>query len=1604
MDRLVFTKQLLFMKKSSILFQPNPVILWGLLLFLGFSFGNPTKLAAQCNELQISYVEYEPCKYRMTFTCSADCFPEIHLVVESGVLLNVSANSADGFSVQFNGTNEYTITHAFGFMPLGTHGPLIFQLPVGVDASVSTYYNYNCGIGLGCDNLAITLNACPDPTDAAITGVKYRECNGAPYTNQALLPGWTIQLLDEAGTVLSEQITDADGAYAFYDLPAGNYTVKEVNKPPHWHSNIPLSGMSAITLNPSQHRVQNFGNCPACSCDSITMLITQQPGMNDTSTYNIVVSNNGDYCFPDIDVKIDSGLLTNYTLDAAGWQLEPIGNTLRFLPPGGYVPLGSLQLGHYSIAGAGNHVVTISSTIGNGAGQIACKRTFTFPNHPDNVQPSCCPAPFIQGPELVHNGTFSNALCGSGFISEYNCTATGTGSGNYTVLNGLQTSSANGSYWRCVGKSGNPSTDYFIVADGSTTAGQAVWKFPFTVLPNTKYSFSAYGCNIINSIYSSFPLPAIQLLIVDPSNNIVASSTPQVLPQGAPQLPNPWILLCLQWTTPQNPQNQYTLKIISTSTSSSGNDFAIDCVSFRTCAPSCCADYNTFCQNLMSAVSVSVDNSQCKATLNINNLNPCDSIQRVNWGDGNVQSGPFLDGSMTMHNYNSSGTYVITILGLEYNQNGQICFEKELRDTIQLVCDTCTCKTNSTITISSGGAVSTQKCGSHGFLPIFPCPPAPVFVSSDFGCVNANGVSCSQNQTDWNLYLNNNFVTSGTTPPNTGFVIPVGFVSAPGLYVLSLETYCPGSNDTCRCQAVWEQEACDSCCLDFDTFCQHFENNVSVQVDNLNCKASLNLGNLPPCDSVAFVNWGDGTGQQTGQYGAGAMPMHVYGHSGTYVISYAAFEYNQQGTICFEKILRDTITLICDTCSCDENSWSMEIRFGGALNQPVHCGDMVMLPTNGHFALYTNFTCQGPPECMPARVEWQLNGPNLLTGGALLATPAFTIPAVSPANFTDPGTYTLQMWGYCGSDTCHCHVTFCLPPPPPEVHDTSICRTLSSAYIPMLNCPAGCTVSQVQWFVKPCSAATWPTTPYQISPGGTGLNCSDLLLLPYKYPNETCVQVYAVLTLDPGCCVSQLVSNIATINLCDPISCNIHNLNNPACDLLPSPQALSVSLSGANCPSTIEWYYLGQVVSTTNTYQPPALGFLGNPGDCYYDHVFTVVVKGICGTSTCSTSIRIYNSKANNGDLVMNPVEATPFCPGEDATLEYTNFCSGPPKNWTWYSSQDLVNQGFSPIQGAGNMNTLWNTNQLYQTTWYMVESMNGVCPPQRDTFVIPVYAPLTITGFSATPDPCVDTYVNLFVSFTPVMSGCTYTVEWYWNGDLIGTSTTGSATAQFQFTNPGVISLAGNYYAIVKENCCGQAVATGPVFLDPTCFPVISGDCFICGYGPIMLHGSMVLPPQDPCPNTGACSFQWYEVDPATGAWNPISTADWITINHGGDFIFESNCNGCIRHDMHHVTQCSGQDCVVGTLEQNGTERTSVQLFPNPATSDVTLDIAPVPLREGRLELIYPDGRLVLSDRLQSDETRHVLSLRNVSAGMYFIRLYDGVRVVWTGKIVKGE
>ena len=85
------------------------------------------------------------------------------------------------------------------------------------------------------------------------TEIRFDMPNGALVVTKtdaasgAVLAGATFELTNASGTVVATQTTDADGAAHFDNLPAGNYTVREINAPTGYLVAVPDSQSVTVT-------------------------------------------------------------------------------------------------------------------------------------------------------------------------------------------------------------------------------------------------------------------------------------------------------------------------------------------------------------------------------------------------------------------------------------------------------------------------------------------------------------------------------------------------------------------------------------------------------------------------------------------------------------------------------------------------------------------------------------------------------------------------------------------------------------------------------------------------------------------------------------------------------------------------------------------------------------------------------------------------------------------------------------------------------------------------------------------------------------------------------------------------------------------------------------------------------------------------------------------------------------------------------------------------------------------------------------------------------------------------------------------------------------
>ena len=580
-----------------------------------------------------------------------------------------------------------------------------------------------------------------------------------------------------------------------------------------------------------------------------------------------------------------------------------------------------------------------------------------------------------------------------------------------------------------------------------------------------------------------------------------------------------------------------------------------------------------------------------------------------------------------------------------------------------------------------------------------------------------------------------------------------------------------------------------------------------------------------------------------------------------------------------------------------------------------------------------------------------------------------------------------------------------------EVPNEIICETDATLDVPVS--PAlGQTlynITQVEWYVMPkpaggCPIAPWGGAPFQN-------NYTNVLEPLHLYPAGTLsgdLCVYAVVHLDDGPC-KVLTSNVACVQRCAPGTCTLNGYDYCYTGTPITPGLLTLSLnSPANaCPPNIEWFDPdGNTVDFGNgPYQPTTGLSMTNPTvDCYQDFFYNVTITDACGQRGCQSRIRLYSDDAPKGSLDVDPSEPVLLCYGQEATLHFTPGCSGfppVPPSWTWCESPDGSN--WQPLP-AGTLSLYWNTNPLTQDTWYAVKSTNGVCPEDMVPLKIDVRDPLQITSFTAQfDDPCNPTGVAMAVQFTPQPPDppCSVTIDWYKDGVLVYTTPPAAPSPSYYtyYAGAGPL-LAGNYYCVVKNDCCDERDTSAVIRIDPPCFTKVEGPCFICDDQPAQLCGILFNVPPGVI-----CTYQWTTSD---GHIVGPSNVLCITVDAPGHYVFTATCNGCVKTETFDLVGCtSGQlrgECglIISEVKDLVFEMNAVQVFPNPTSGEITVQwTGPAP-RDARLLIVDMSGKILQTIVVPDASASLTTRVDGLPSGIYFIKIQSADRVYTVAKMIK--
>ncbi len=660
---------------------------------------------------------------------------------------------------------------------------------------------------------------------------------------------------------------------------------------------------------------------------------------------------------------------------------------------------------------------------------------------------------------------------------------------------------------------------------------------------------------------------------------------------------------------------------------------------------------------------------------------------------------------------------------------------------------------------------------------------------------------------------------------------------------------------------------------------------------------------------------------------------------------------------------------------------------------------------------------------------------NDLTGGGNCTAAAVTLPGLGNVNVTlnqwDPVTSHLEVAGNIDATAypfpqnfnlrvdyqCTCsdgslydcvHLVPFITPccDSAFISPSGICKVKEEVFIDVEFFGTVRDIARVDYFVQaaPCPSSRWGGTPYQTSVG-----YQPLRLLPPFHNQDVCVYACLVLGNDEEPC-DTLYTEVSTLTLCSPYDCSLNNQEYCYMGSPINPAPITYNGPLPDCDFKIEWYddqgNLIPLPPITTTYTPPPLVFRGNPDECFQDYTYEMQLIGVCDTVSCFSTIRLWNDNAPTGSISLNPLENLPLCYGGDATLAYIDSCTMPSGNWTWLGSTDGVT--YNTLSGAGNQNPLFNTNRLYADSWYGVTKTNGVCPADTTFYMLPVKDDIVITGFNLDyNDPCRETGLKLSVSYTPCVPSlngicdCNYTIDWYRNGNLIGSSNSTQPSAGFSYVDPSLNgNYAGVYYAVVTDNCCDNSQRSQTLVADPPIALCVSGPCYICDAGQSFTLTGLVK--NGPALGNN-CTYQWFVFNQSVGVFQAIvgETALTHTTTKPGIYKLEMVCiNGntqCMKEVEIEVVDCTGNSTtsILTITELN----IDLSLAPNPTMDRLLVNVQSDDYSDLELALMDINGVVLQRNRVVNMENE--IDVRDYASGMYVVSLLRKGKAVLSKQLV---
>lgn len=490
-----------------------------------------------------------------------------------------------------------------------------------------------------------------------------------------------------------------------------------------------------------------------------------------------------------------------------------------------------------------------------------------------------CPANLIQNPGFSNGAIFGNM----GFIGQSNNWHNGNNSAS-TVI-------------------GNPSCcdPVSIQMLGLSNQGSSIYQNGLSFMPGHHYKISfcarLYVTNP-NNANLKFGFTGTNAPITGAFNAYNCSncenigSTPVITSTG-------WVTYTLPIWTPSQFRDVIFIRALSAGTNWANG--LIDNICVQEVFYLCCDDEQAFIENTDNALNTRAEQETWEGVFEAGILMECNSVDYIDWGDGNVTNGPILGNTTVRHSYDKAGTYQVEYRVREFDpqDTSQIaCLSHVFIDDIVIFPDSCFCGGFSDMIIASQGVQAVQvECGSGPFALGCPLSGGGYDLTGIFYC---GGTTCSdQPEISW-LLSGPTGVFTGTVNANPYFGISLlpAYVAQPGVYSLSLSGLCGDQN--CFCLIEFVVDCPDLCpCAPQDILA--FSNAVSMGFAQATlasaCNSCFSPIALSDCEKV---EWHIGIITPTPQattYGNQNF-CHSFPNGGNYTIIMVVSRKKSDGTDC----------------------------------------------------------------------------------------------------------------------------------------------------------------------------------------------------------------------------------------------------------------------------------------------------------------------------------------------------------------------------------------------------------------------------------------------------------------------------------------------------------------------------------------------------------------------------------------------------------------------------------------------------------------------------------------------------------------------------------